>query len=67
MWSEVGHPGKYSFAPEPEGFYFPTMFVHRQAGRQDTRNQFYSLQRIQKCAICYGWLRSLTVTTLGYT
>jgi hypothetical protein len=33
------------------GSSFPTTFVRRQGSRQDTRNQFYSLQRIRKRAI----------------
>jgi hypothetical protein len=35
------------------GSCFPTTFVRRQSGRQDTRNQFYSLRRVRKRAIYY--------------
>jgi hypothetical protein len=37
MWSGVRHPGKYSSAPEPGGFWFSTTSVCRQASKGKTR------------------------------
>jgi hypothetical protein len=42
------------------------MFVYRQAGRQDTKEQFNSLQRVQQYAIYYYcYFLSSTILLVG--
>jgi hypothetical protein len=45
MWFGVGYLGKYSSAPEPEGglVFDIVLYIGKQAGREDTIDQFYSL------------------------
>jgi hypothetical protein len=40
MWSGVGHPGKYSSAPEPEGVlvFQQHLYIDKQAGKTRRSN-----------------------------